>query len=212
MRRRETKMLPALDHSPWLENMPARTSSWVTHFRGLHAVVSSKSLLTVPCCKWGLLAALDVDGAELLHTPEASGWHTGVGKVGGLLVTARTAGGGQAMVTWQGGAPRRWIVLHWALHAVLLEQLLIYELMVLAGEKTVPLLSGDTNSFGPTAVCFQWHLLLGWWHVPAPCLCKMLSASVPENICSRQILKRNDAALSLTAPKRRFYFPASVGE
>lgn len=144
MRRRETKMLPALDHSPWLENMPARTSSWVTHFRGLHAVVSSKSLLTVPCCKWGLLTALDVDGAELLHTPEASGWHTGVGKVGGLLVTARTAGGGQAMVTWQGGAPRRWIVLHWALHAVLLEQLLIYELMVLTGGKN-------------SAITLWWH-------------------------------------------------------
>ena len=39
-----------------------------------------------------------MDGAELLHAPEASGWHAGVGKVGGLLVTARTAGGGQSMV------------------------------------------------------------------------------------------------------------------
>lgn len=92
-------MLPALDRSPWLEKRPARTSSWIMCFGGLHAVVSSKSLLTVPCCKGGLLAALDVDGAELLHAPQASGWHTGVGKVSGLLVTARAAGGGQAVVT-----------------------------------------------------------------------------------------------------------------
>lgn len=205
-------MLPALAPSPWLENRPARTFRCIIDFRGLHAVVSSKSLLTVPCCKWGLLAALDVDGAELLHTPETSGWHTGVGKMSGLLVPARTAGGGQSMVTWQGGAPRRRIVLHWALHAVLLEQLLIYELVVLAGKRIVPLLSGDTNSFGPTAVCFQRYLLLGWWDVSAPCLCEMLPASVPENICTRQIFRRNDSALPLTATKRRFCSPPSVRE
>lgn len=40
-----------------------------------------------------------MDGAELLHAAEASSWHAGVGKVRGLLVTARTAGGGQAVVT-----------------------------------------------------------------------------------------------------------------
>jgi len=40
-----------------------------------------------------------VDGAELLHAAEAGSWHAGVGKVRGLLVTARTAGGGQAVVT-----------------------------------------------------------------------------------------------------------------
>lgn len=53
-----------------------------------------------------------MDGAELLHAAEASGWHAGVGKVSGLLVPARTAGGGQSVVTRQGGAPRRRIVLH----------------------------------------------------------------------------------------------------
>lgn len=212
IRRREIKMLPALVPSPWLEKRPARTFLWVMHFRDLRAVFSSKSLLTVPCCKWGLLAALDVDGAELLHTPEASGWHTGVGKVSGLLVAARTAGGGQSMVTRQGGAPRRRIVLHWALHAVLLKQLLIYELVVLAGKRIALLPSGDTTSFGPTAVCFQGHLWLGWWDVSAPSLCKTLSASVSENTCTRHIFKRNDSALPLTATKRRFCSAASGGE
>lgn len=60
---------------------------------------STESLQTIPGCKRGLLTALDVDGAELLHAAEAGGWHTGVGEVRGLLVTARTARGGQAMVT-----------------------------------------------------------------------------------------------------------------
>lgn len=148
----------------------------MTYSRALHAVVSSESLLTVPCCKWGLLAALDVDGAELLHATEASGWHTGVGKVSGLLVTARTARGGQSMVTRQGGAPRGRVVLHWALHAVLLKQLLINELVVLAGKRTVPLLPGSSTSCDPTAGCFQQHLVLGWWAVTVPYLCKMLCA------------------------------------
>lgn len=76
----------------------------------------------------------------------------------------------------------------------------------------MPLLSGDTNSFGPKGVCFQQHLLLGWWDVSAPCLCKILAASGPENICTRQIFQRNDSALSLTAVRRRFCSPASVGE
>lgn len=147
-------MFPALDSSPWLENGPARASSWIVDLSGLHAAVCSQRLLTVPCCERGLLAALDVDGAELLHAPEAGGWHAGVGKVGGLLVTTRTAGGGQAVVTRQGGAPRGRVVLHRAFHAVLLEQLLIDELVVLAGETKVSLRSGDTSSFGPTAVSF----------------------------------------------------------
>lgn len=117
-----------------------------------------------------------MDGAELLHATEASGWHTGVGKVSGLLVTARTARGGQPVVTRQGGAPRRRVVLHRALHAVLLEQLLINELVVLAGERTAPLLPGSSTGRDPTAGCFQHHLVLGWWAVSVPHLCKMLCA------------------------------------
>lgn len=80
-----------------------------------------------------------MNGAELLHAAEPGGGHTGVGEVRGLLVAARTAGGGQAMVARQGRAPRRRVVLHRALHAVLLEQLLVDELVVLAGgQKTAP--------------------------------------------------------------------------
>lgn len=38
-------------------------------------------------------------GAELLHAPQPGSWHAGIREVGGLLAAARTAGGGQAMVT-----------------------------------------------------------------------------------------------------------------
>lgn len=149
-----------------------------------------------------------MDGAELLHATEASGWHTGVGKVSGLLVTARTARGGQPVVTRQGGAPRRRVVLHRALHAVLLKQLLINELVVLAGERTAPLLPGSSTGRDPTAGCFQHHLVLGWWAVSVPHLCKR--CFVPENVCTRQILK-NHSALLLSAT-RRFCCPASIEE
>lgn len=167
-------------------------------FGGLHAVVSSKSLLTVPCCKGGLLAALDVDGAELLHAPQASGWHTGVGKVSGLLVTARAAGGGQAVVTWQGRAPRGRIVLHWALHAVLLEQLLIYELVVLAGEETVPLLSVTQQLVFNGTFCCAGGMCqpLGCGRCSLPLCLKIFALGRSS--------KRNGFALSLSEPREDF--------
>lgn len=79
----------------------------------------------------GLLTALDVDGAELLHAAQASGWQVGVGQVCGLLATTGAAGGREARVTGQRRTSCGWVVLHRALHAVLLKHLLIYELVVL---------------------------------------------------------------------------------
>lgn len=63
----------------------------------------------------------------------------------GLLVAARAAGRGQTLLTRQGGAAGGRVVLHGAVHAVLLKQLLIYELVVLAGKRTAVSLSSGYN-------------------------------------------------------------------
>lgn len=60
----------------------------------------------------GLLTALDVDRAELLHAAQASGWQVGVGQVCGLLTAAGAAGGGEARVAGQRRTSGRWVVLH----------------------------------------------------------------------------------------------------
>ena len=60
----------------------------------------------------GLLTALDVDRAELLHAAQASGRQVGVGQVCGLLATPGTAGGREARVAGQRGAPCGRVVLH----------------------------------------------------------------------------------------------------
>lgn len=49
----------------------------------------------------GLLAALDVDRAELLHAAQASGWQVGIGQVRGFLTTTGAAGGREAWVAGQ---------------------------------------------------------------------------------------------------------------
>lgn len=51
-----------------------------------------------PGGKGGLLTALDVDRAELLHAAQAGGWQVRIGQVCGLLATAGAAGGGEARV------------------------------------------------------------------------------------------------------------------
>lgn len=78
-----------------------------------------------------LLAALDVDGAELLHAAQASGRQVGVGQVCGLLTAAGAAGGCEAGVAGQRRTSRGRVVLHRTFHAVLLKHLLVYELVVL---------------------------------------------------------------------------------
>lgn len=112
--------------------------SWAhlgTALPALQVVPAPSTALSVPGGEGGLLAALDVDGAELLHAPQARGRHAGVGQVRGLLAAPGAAGRAQALVAAQRRAPGRGVVLHRALHAVLLEQLLVDELVVLAGEK-----------------------------------------------------------------------------
>lgn len=112
--------------------------SWAhlgTGLPALQVVPAPSTALSVPGGEGGLLAALDVDGAELLHAPQARGRHAGVGQVRGLLAAPGAAGRAQALVAAQRRAPGRGVVLHRALHAVLLEQLLVDELVVLVGEK-----------------------------------------------------------------------------
>lgn len=65
-----------------------------------------------PSGEGGLLTALDVDGAELLHAAQAGGRQVGVGQVRGLLATAGAAGGGEARVAGQRRASGGWVVLH----------------------------------------------------------------------------------------------------
>ena len=60
----------------------------------------------------GLLTALDVDRAELLHAAQAGGRQVGIGQVCGFLTTAGAAGGREARVAGQGRAPRGRVVLH----------------------------------------------------------------------------------------------------
>lgn len=60
----------------------------------------------------GLLAALDVDGAELLHAAQAGGRQVGVGQVCGFLTPTGAAGGGEAWVAGQRGTPCGRVVLH----------------------------------------------------------------------------------------------------
>lgn len=84
-----------------------------------------------PGSERGLLAALDVDRAELLHAAQASGRQVGIGQVCGFLTAAGAAGGGEARVAGQRGTSCGRVVLHRALHAVLLKHLLIYKLVVL---------------------------------------------------------------------------------
>lgn len=60
----------------------------------------------------GLLAALDVDRAELLHAAQARGRQVGVGQVRGLLTATGAAGGREARVAGQGGTSCRRVVLH----------------------------------------------------------------------------------------------------
>lgn len=79
----------------------------------------------------GLLAALDVDRAEFLHAAQASGRQVGVGQVCGLLTAPGAAGGGEAGVAGERRASGGRVVLHRALHAVLLKHLLVDKLVVL---------------------------------------------------------------------------------
>lgn len=81
----------------------------------------------------GLLAALDVERAELLHAAQAGGRQVRVGQVCGLLATTGAAGGGEARVAGQRRTSGGGVVLHRALHAVLLKHLFINKLMVLDG-------------------------------------------------------------------------------
>lgn len=54
-----------------------------------------------PGSEGGLLAALDVDRAELLHAAQAGGRQVGIGQVCGLLTTTGAAGGHEARVAGQ---------------------------------------------------------------------------------------------------------------
>lgn len=79
----------------------------------------------------GLLAALDVDRAELLHAAQASGRQVRIGQVCGFLTTTGAAGGREAWVAGQRGTSCGRVVLHRTLHAVLLKHLLVYKFVVL---------------------------------------------------------------------------------
>lgn len=54
-----------------------------------------------PGCEGGLLTALDMDRAELLHAAQASSWQVRIGQVCGLLTTTGAAGGSEAWVAGQ---------------------------------------------------------------------------------------------------------------
>lgn len=75
-----------------------------------------------------------MERAELLHAAQAGGRQVRVGQVCGLLATTGAAGGGEARVAGQRRTSGGGVVLHRALHAVLLKHLFINKLMVL-GEK-----------------------------------------------------------------------------
>lgn len=60
----------------------------------------------------GLLAALDVERAELLHAAQAGGGQVRVGQVCGLLATTGAAGGGEARVAGQRRTSGGGVVLH----------------------------------------------------------------------------------------------------
>ena len=65
-----------------------------------------------PGSEGGLLAALDVDRAELLHAAQAGGRQVGIGQVCGFLTTTGAAGGCEAWVAGQRRTPCGWVVLH----------------------------------------------------------------------------------------------------
>lgn len=80
---------------------------WTTPASGSDGVGSHP-----PGSEGGLLTALDVDRAELLHAAQASGWQVGIGQMCGFLTTTGAAGGGEARVAGQGGTSCGWVVLH----------------------------------------------------------------------------------------------------